>query len=107
LTPPAFSALCDRRALERREALIRAGQITAAIYNVVSSRSEPFTPADIFPELKEASGEQSIEEQIQVLTEVMGCGPGRLSQGTNAASASHTPASLASVSGSTGTRSVE
>jgi hypothetical protein len=56
--------------------------MTAAVYNVVRGSNSPaLTPFDIFPDLKRAPAAQpardpqSLDEQIAVLTAVMGCGP--------------------------------
>jgi hypothetical protein len=84
LTFAEFDALLNRRIeiqrLETERALFRAGTITAAIYNVYRDSKTPTLSAfDIFPDLEAArrksTGEQTIEEQIEILTDIFGCGP--------------------------------
>jgi hypothetical protein len=58
-----------------------AGTVAAAIYNGNGFRgkdSPVIQPSDFFPSLKAARREaraQTLDEQIAVLTAIMGCGP--------------------------------
>jgi hypothetical protein len=78
-----FDALCDRKVAERRARQLLAGTIAAAIYNVNRDpeKSEPITAIDFVPDLKREleaeKKEQTLDEMIEVLSSVMGCGPGR------------------------------
>jgi hypothetical protein len=60
------------------------GTLAATAYNANPFRGKDDTvirPEDIFPSLRavaaESTGEQTIEEQIAILTAIMGCGPGK------------------------------
>jgi hypothetical protein len=73
-------ALLDRRGARERLAQYRAGLVAAAIYNANpfrDSKAKPVSPLDFLPPAERRAIErpQSIEEQIEILTAVMGCGP--------------------------------
>lgn len=61
--------------------MLYAGVVAAAFYNANPFRgkdSPTISPADFVPDykrLREAEQPQSLEEQIAILTKVMGCGP--------------------------------
>jgi hypothetical protein len=64
--------------------MLRAGTIAATVANYapfLEKGTKPVSPLDFVPDykrkLKEQEPAQSLEEQIQILTAVMGCGPGK------------------------------
>ncbi len=68
--------------LERRIEFYRrtTGTVAAAIYNANPFRgkdSDPISAFDFFPGAKPRARTQSVDEQIRVLTSVMGVGPGK------------------------------
>lgn len=78
-----FDVLLDRHLAGRRHEQLLAGSVAAAVYNANPFRSadaKTLTPVDFFPSLDSAPHEtrpQTLEEQIAILTAVMGCGPGK------------------------------
>jgi hypothetical protein len=74
--------LLDRRAARERLAHYRAGIVAAAIYNANpfrDSKAKAVSPLDFLAPAERRAFErpQTIDEQIEVLTAVMGCGPGK------------------------------
>lgn len=64
--------------------MYRAATVAAAVYNANPFRekgSDPVDPVDFVPAYRrrreEARRPQTLDEQIAVLTAVMGCGPGK------------------------------
>ena len=80
LTSVEFEALLDRRTEERNRAQLNAGIVAAAICNAFRGQdSKPVSPIDFVPDYKEKAQrpQQTLEEQIAILTKIMGTGPGR------------------------------
>jgi hypothetical protein len=76
-----FEALLDRKTEERNRAQLNAGIVAAAMYNANPFRekgSAAANPLDFVPDYREKSKQvgQTLEEQIAILTKVMGSGPG-------------------------------
>lgn len=64
--------------------MLRAGVIAATVANYapfLKEGTKPLSPLDFVPaykeKLKPQQSQQTIEEQIDILTAVMGCGPGK------------------------------
>jgi pyruvate-formate lyase-activating enzyme len=64
--------------------MLAAGTVAATIANYapfLKEGTKPVSPLDFVPDykkkLKEQEPKQTLEEQIQILTAVMGCGPGK------------------------------
>lgn len=64
--------------------MLRAGVVAATVANYAPFLKEgtpPVSPLDFVPDykrrLRAQQREQTLEEQIEILTAVMGCGPGR------------------------------
>lgn len=74
--------MLERKLAAERQAMLCAGTIAASIYNANpfrSSEAEPVSPLDFLPanDRRRFEPEQTIEEQIAILTEIFGCGPGK------------------------------
>jgi hypothetical protein len=79
-----FDALLERRIEEQNRAQLNAGIVAAAIVNSNPYREKGarvIDPIEWVPDYKrrkkEAQREQTVEEQIAVLSAVLGCGPGK------------------------------
>jgi hypothetical protein len=77
-----FDALLERRIEEQNRAQFNAGLVAAAIVNAAPFRekgSEPVDPIDFVPDYarrrREATKPQTVEQQIAILTSILGCGP--------------------------------
>ena len=78
-----FDALLERRVEEQNRAQFNAGLVAAAIFNGSGFRekgSAPVDPIDFVPDYVKrrlASRPQTVEQQIAILTSILGCGPGK------------------------------
>lgn len=81
-----FEALLERALVDRRQRMLGVGEIAAAIYNVNRDREkhpDPLTALDFVPDLKReldlksAKTVQSPDEMAEILTRILGVGPGK------------------------------
>lgn len=69
---------------EKRFHMLCAGTVAAAIFNAAPfvERKKWASPLDFVPELKPRKPvpqkQQTLDEQIAILTQIMGCGPGKV-----------------------------
>ncbi len=80
MTPAMLDALLDRHLEAHRGRMMAAGTVAAAVYNAAPFRERGarlVEPMDFVPKrpTEEKTDEQSLDEQISILTAVMGCGP--------------------------------
>jgi hypothetical protein len=84
LTLGLFDALLDRHLEAHRRQMLYAGITAAAIYNAApfgAPDRKPASPLDFVPDLPRppvAGISQTLDDQIKILTAVMGCGPDKL-----------------------------
>jgi hypothetical protein len=83
LTLGLFDALLDRHIEAHRRQMLYAGVIAAELWNTSPYRgenAEHVSPLDYVPDLTEKKKDktiQTIDQQIEILTAIMGCGPGK------------------------------
>jgi hypothetical protein len=78
-----FDALLDRHLEDHRRRMLYAGVVAAELWNASPYRgadSKYVSPLDFVPDRKlkkQDSFDQTMQQQIEVLTAIMGCGPGK------------------------------
>jgi hypothetical protein len=78
-----FEELLDRHLEEHRRRMLYAGVVAAEIWNANPYRGENakyISPLDFVPDstrLAAKAKPQTLAEQIAVLTQIFGCGPGK------------------------------
>jgi hypothetical protein len=82
LTLGLFDALLDRHLEAHRRRMLYAGVVAAEIWNANpfgSADRKAISALDFVPDLAPKRGElpQTLDQQIKILTAVMGCGPGK------------------------------
>jgi hypothetical protein len=79
MTPAMLYALAECQFEAHRRYMMGAGTVAAAVYNAAPFRDRTaklVDPMDFVPKKHQAKQrEQTLEEQIAVLSAVMGCGP--------------------------------
>jgi hypothetical protein len=79
-----FDALLDRHLEDHRRRMLYAGVVAAELWNASPYRgadAKYISPLDFVPDRKlkkpDSSVDQSMQQQIEILTAIMGCGPGK------------------------------
>ena len=78
MTLAQFDALLDRKREQDKLAFLQTGMVAAAIYNANPFRGQgakAVDPLDFVPGYQKQNRQQTVDEQVQTLTRIMGCGP--------------------------------
>jgi len=78
LTLEQFDGLLERKREQDKLAFLQAGIVAASIYNANPFRGQgakAVDPLDFVPGYQKQTRQQTVAEQVQALTRIMGCGP--------------------------------